>query len=172
MNESGSNKKSQGGSGRNASKVCEGAYFQYVVAAKYDGGMDSKFEFTKTGNVVFSGYVFTQGGYVELSKKLSLPLGCTLDSTQMKELQLLLSQFSYKPKPIIEDMSIQTNVPALAIEEIAPVTVSNTATLAPEEVFTGKADIKEEMELTQEQRKQKRANKKRKFKGMFISVKC
>lgn len=25
------------------------------------------------------GYVFNRGGYVELSKKLSLPLGCTLD---------------------------------------------------------------------------------------------
>ncbi|KAF6134832.1 hypothetical protein GIB67_002233 [Kingdonia uniflora] len=50
-----------------------------VVAAKYDGGMDSKFEFTETGNVAFSGYDFTRGGYVELSKKLSLPLGCTLD---------------------------------------------------------------------------------------------
>lgn len=28
------------------------------------------------------GYVFTRGGYVELSKKLSLPLGCTLDRYQ------------------------------------------------------------------------------------------
>jgi hypothetical protein len=26
-----------------------------------------------------AGYVFTRGGYVELSKKLSLPLGRTLD---------------------------------------------------------------------------------------------
>ena len=26
-----------------------------------------------------AGYVFTRGGYVELSKKLSLPLGSTLD---------------------------------------------------------------------------------------------
>ncbi|KAF6135159.1 hypothetical protein GIB67_035230 [Kingdonia uniflora] len=48
----------------------------------------------------------------------------------MKELQFLLSQFSYKPKPIIEDMPIQTNVPALAMEEIAPVEVSDAAMLA------------------------------------------
>lgn len=37
--------------------------------------------------------------------------------------------------------------------------------LAPEEVFSGKGDIKEETELTKEERKRRRANKKRKFKG-------
>ncbi|KAF5193839.1 high chlorophyll fluorescence phenotype [Thalictrum thalictroides] len=60
-------------------EVRQGTYFQDVVAAKYDGGMDAKFEFTETGNAVFEGYVFTRGGYVELSKKLTLPLGSTLD---------------------------------------------------------------------------------------------
>ncbi|KAJ7952095.1 high chlorophyll fluorescence phenotype [Quillaja saponaria] len=63
----------------NGWEVRQGAYFQDVVAAKYDGGMDAKFEFTESGDAVFFGYVFTKGGYVELSKKLSLPLGCTLD---------------------------------------------------------------------------------------------
>ncbi|GAY58182.1 hypothetical protein CUMW_185160 [Citrus unshiu] len=51
----------------------QGTYFQDVVAFKYDAGMDAKFELSETGDAVFS------GGYVELSKKLSLPLGCTLD---------------------------------------------------------------------------------------------
>ncbi|CAN6567227.1 unnamed protein product [Malus baccata var. baccata] len=60
-------------------KVCQGTYFQDVVASKYDGGMDAKFEFTFTGDAVLSGYVFTRGAYVELSKKLSLPLGWTID---------------------------------------------------------------------------------------------
>lgn len=60
-------------------EVRQGSYFQDVVATKYDGGMDAKFEFTESGEAVFSGYVFNRGGYVELSKKLSLPLGCTLD---------------------------------------------------------------------------------------------
>ncbi|KAK1323765.1 Uncharacterized protein QJS10_CPA02g01628 [Acorus calamus] len=60
-------------------EVRQGTYFQDVVAAKYDAGMDAKFEFLETGDAVFSGYVFTRGGYVELSKKLSLPLGFTLD---------------------------------------------------------------------------------------------
>lgn len=60
-------------------EVRQGTYFQDVVAAKYDGGMDAKFEFTEERAAVFSGYVFTRGGYIELSKKLSLPLGSTLD---------------------------------------------------------------------------------------------
>ncbi|KAK7389436.1 hypothetical protein VNO78_24473 [Psophocarpus tetragonolobus] len=63
----------------NGWEVRQGTYFQDVVASKYDGGMDAKFEFTENGDAVFSGYVFNRGGYVELSKKLSLPLGYTLD---------------------------------------------------------------------------------------------
>ncbi|OMO73894.1 hypothetical protein COLO4_26806 [Corchorus olitorius] len=63
----------------NGWEVRQGTYFQDVIASKYDGGMDAKFEFTETGQAVFSGYVFTRGGYVELSKKISLPLGFTLD---------------------------------------------------------------------------------------------
>lgn len=43
--------------------------------------------------------------------------------------------------------------------------VSDAAMLAPEEVFDGKGDIKEEAELTKAERKRRRANKKRKFKG-------
>ncbi|KAL6509627.1 hypothetical protein OROGR_022937 [Orobanche gracilis] len=77
-----------------------------------------------------------------------------------------LSHFHFTPKPIIEDMSIQTNVPALAMEEIAPLAVSDAAMLAPEEVFSGKGDIKEETELTKADRKRRRANKKRKFKAV------
>lgn len=60
-------------------EVQQGTYFTDLVSSNYDGGMDAKFEFTETGNAVFSGYVFTRGGYVELAKKLSLPLGLTLD---------------------------------------------------------------------------------------------
>ncbi|GAU47585.1 hypothetical protein TSUD_185970 [Trifolium subterraneum] len=79
-----------------------------------------------------------------------------------------LSHFSFAPKPVIEDMSFQTNVPALAMEEIAPVAVSDAAMLAPEEVFDGKGDVKEEAELTQAERKRRRANKKRKFKAEAV----
>ncbi|KAF0890228.1 hypothetical protein E2562_039501 [Oryza meyeriana var. granulata] len=76
-----------------------------------------------------------------------------------------LSHFHFAPKPVIEDMSIQANVPALAMEEIAPVTVSDAAMLAPEEIFEGKGDVKEDAELTQAERKRRRANKKRRYAG-------
>ncbi|XP_027330177.1 U3 small nucleolar ribonucleoprotein protein MPP10 isoform X2 [Abrus precatorius] len=79
-----------------------------------------------------------------------------------------LSHFNFAPKPVIEDMSIQTNVPALAMEEIAPVAISDAAMLAPEEVFDGKGDIKEEVELTKAERKRRRANKKRNFKAEAV----
>jgi U3 small nucleolar RNA-associated protein MPP10 len=98
---------------------------------------------------------------------------------------------------VIEDMSIQANVPALAMEEvqcplcifyfvmillswsisinyfsalqIAAVAVSDAAMLAPEEIFDGKGDVKEEAELTQAERKRKRANKKRRYAGSFVT---
>ncbi|KAL9247203.1 hypothetical protein vseg_020659 [Gypsophila vaccaria] len=60
-------------------EISKGTYFQEVVASKYDGGMDAKFEFNENGLAIFSGYVFTRGGYVDLSRKISLPLGFTLD---------------------------------------------------------------------------------------------
>jgi len=40
--------------------VRQGTYFQDVLATKYDGGMDAKFEFTENGDAVFSGI---SGGY-------------------------------------------------------------------------------------------------------------
>ncbi|KAG6531167.1 hypothetical protein ZIOFF_004941 [Zingiber officinale] len=64
---------------------------------------------------------------------------------------------------VIEDMSIQVNVPALAMEEVAPLAVSDAAMLAPEEIFHGKGNIKEEAELTKEERKRRQANQKRRF---------
>ncbi|CAI0409930.1 unnamed protein product [Linum tenue] len=60
-------------------EVRQGTYFQDAVASKYDAGMDASFEYNENGEAVFSGYVFTRGGYVDLSKQLSLPLGYTLD---------------------------------------------------------------------------------------------
>ncbi|KAK6924839.1 LOW QUALITY PROTEIN: U3 small nucleolar ribonucleoprotein complex, subunit Mpp10 [Dillenia turbinata] len=110
--------------------------------------------------------------YVQKTDPASAPLTF---SDEQKEASMLfktlclkldaLSHFHFAPKPVIEDMSIQANVPALALEEIAPVAISDAAILAPEEIFAGKGDIKEEAELTQEERKRRRANKKRKFKA-------
>lgn len=80
-----------------------------------------------------------------------------------------LSHFQFTPKPVIEDMAIQANVPALAMEEIAPVAVSEASMLAPEELFTGEGPVKDEGELTREDRKRLRANKKRKRKAKKAS---
>jgi hypothetical protein len=53
--------------------------------------------------------------------------------------------------------------------QVAPVAVSDAAMLAPEEVFEGKGDIKEDTELTQAERKRRRANKKRRYAGIFFT---
>lgn len=102
----------------------------------------------------------------------------TFSDEQKKEASMLfkkiclkldaLSHFHFAPKPVIEDMSIQANVPALAMEEVAPLAVSDAAMLAPEEVFSGKGDIKEDKELTKTDRKRRRAKKKRQFKAESV----
>ncbi|KAL9372692.1 hypothetical protein Peur_034936 [Populus x canadensis] len=114
--------------------------------------------------------------YVQKTNPAAAPL--SFSDEQKKEASVLfkklclkldaLSHYHFAPKPVIEDMSIQANVPALAMEEIAPMAVSDAAMLAPEEVFSGKGDIKEEAELTQAERKRRRANKKRKFKAESV----
>ncbi|KAG8058075.1 hypothetical protein GUJ93_ZPchr0002g25444 [Zizania palustris] len=48
-------------------------------AGRFDEGTDASIEFSENGQAVFSGFVFTRGGYVEVSKRISLPLGSTLD---------------------------------------------------------------------------------------------
>ncbi|XP_010484631.1 PREDICTED: U3 small nucleolar ribonucleoprotein protein MPP10 isoform X2 [Camelina sativa] len=112
-------------------------------------------EYVRTANPAFAPTTFSD----ELKKEASMlfkNLCLKLDA---------LSHFHFTPKPVIEEMSIQTNVPAIAMEEVAPVAVSDAAMLAPEEIFSGKGDIKDESELTQEERKRRRAKKKRKFKA-------
>ena len=55
----------------------------------------------------------------------------------------------------------------ISVLQTAPVAVSDATMLAPEEIFEGKGDIKEEGELTQAERKRRRANKKRRYAGTF-----
>ncbi|KAL0357593.1 UNVERIFIED_CONTAM: hypothetical protein Scaly_1445000, partial [Sesamum calycinum] len=48
----------------------------------------------------------------------------------------------YQLEQVIEDMSIQANVPALAMEEIAPLAVSDAAMLALKKYFLAKETLK------------------------------
>ncbi|KAG6531574.1 hypothetical protein ZIOFF_005388 [Zingiber officinale] len=113
-----------------------------------------------------------------LSFSHTLFLLCLQATMLFKKISLkldALSHFHFAPKPVIEDMSIQVNVPALAMEEVALLAVSDAAMLAPEEIFHGKGNIKEEAELTKEERKRRRANQKRRFRrlkvgGFLLSV--
>ena len=89
-----------------------------------------------------------------------------------------LSHFQFAPKPFVADLEVsKRDVPALAMEEVAPSIVSAAALRAPEEVYAGGAGagkaaggvrgsaaggVKAEEELGREERSARRAKKKRK----------
>ncbi|KAF6141103.1 hypothetical protein GIB67_006548 [Kingdonia uniflora] len=162
INELGSSKKSRGGSGRHASKVsrhcnwgcrrtlssqvcnrrlqqdhllrqvCEGTYFQDVVAAKYDGGMDSKFEFTETGNVVFSGEEFEMIPSLSSEALISakeepdasiLPVIDGLLRVHKHTVDSLDADLSNAPTPLSFLKGEGTTLPKLAIPSRTPIQI-------------------------------------------------
>ncbi|PNW79886.1 hypothetical protein CHLRE_08g370601v5 [Chlamydomonas reinhardtii] len=75
-----------------------------------------------------------------------------------------LSRFHFAPKPVIQDMTVKAEVPAIAMEEAAPVAVSKAALQLPGEVYAAKAKDGRpvaEAELSREERKARRSKKKR-----------
>eukprot|EP00897_Mesotaenium_endlicherianum_P002116 jgi/Mesen1/1932/ME000146S01016 len=93
-----------------------------------------------------------------------------------KELSLkldALSHYHFAPKPVVEDMAVRADVPALAMEEVAPVMMSEASLLAPEEIFAGGAGaggatgtaagaVKAPAELSQSERRSRHSKAKRK----------
>ena len=76
-----------------------------------------------------------------------------------------LSNYHFAPRPIAEEAEIRTvTKPAIAMEEVLPLHVSDARGVAPEEVYAGKrgrdAVLRGESELEQQDRKRLRAAKK------------
>ncbi|PRW59087.1 U3 small nucleolar ribonucleo MPP10-like isoform X1 [Chlorella sorokiniana] len=74
-----------------------------------------------------------------------------------------LSHLHFTPRPVIEEVTVKVDVPAIMMEEAAPQFVSGASMRAPEEVFASEAGgaPRAEEEMEREDRKRRRAQRKR-----------
>ncbi|XP_016010369.2 U3 small nucleolar ribonucleoprotein protein MPP10 [Rousettus aegyptiacus] len=73
-----------------------------------------------------------------------------------------LSNFHFTPRPPVPDIKVVSNLPAVTMEEVAPVSASDAALLAPEEVKekTKAGDVKSAAEKTVTDKKRERRRRK------------
>lgn len=72
-----------------------------------------------------------------------------------------LSNFYFTPKPAKPEIKIITNAPSLEMEEVTPITMTQSSQMAPEEIYEKKrGDVIGDGEKTAEDRKRERRQKK------------
>ncbi|GLD94254.1 hypothetical protein PINS_up002865 [Pythium insidiosum] len=77
-----------------------------------------------------------------------------------------LSNYQFTPKPMVKELQVKPSVPAIAMEEVVPISVSDANLRAPEEIYDkkrkrGEAVLQSKEEMTQEERNALRLAKKR-----------
>ncbi|TYZ67689.1 hypothetical protein PybrP1_006085 [[Pythium] brassicae (nom. inval.)] len=76
-----------------------------------------------------------------------------------------LSNYQFTPKPMVKELQVKPSVPAIAMEEVVPISVSDANLKAPEEIYEkkrkrGEAVLQSKEEMSQDQRKAQRNAKK------------
>lgn len=76
-----------------------------------------------------------------------------------------LSNYNFTPKPIVKELQVKPSVPAIAMEEVTPIGVSDANLKAPEEIYDkkrkrGEAVLQSREEMSQAERKAQRNAKK------------